>query len=380
MDQILRGLQRKWESTGSAIDGTAYLLAQLRVQPIDLSEFPINVLNAAKLSISRDDRKSFNFRAANLLYRRPITEVQGEIQEQIQPYYERLQPAPGPDGAVPAYDRLAHWFAEQNLPEEQAAASQAIVAEEYDDDDGDWYGYGGNPEYDSEEHFYDLVVWYPQVPCSDHAQCSEHRAEIRVFVGSQYADNIGDIRADFSSGFAEVPENIPPPMDVLREFIFWQEDGRWQLRGINIIAHGAGVLQSKLESIKVLIETSEWHLHSNYYPLPLLGRREHFILYDELTPQLLSGFNEEPTILRGSCEDYPACGHDRCPPRWSHTLRQAGMICAVCGGEMPLGGSSIHPACFRRSSAYDDPYGDGWYDDGFEGEFDEEEDEEDDDY
>jgi len=66
--------------------------------------------------------------------------------------------------------------------------------------------------------------------------------------------------------------------------------------------------------------------------------------------------NVTPHIERGRCEDYPACGHDMCPPRWSHTGRQVGMICAICGGEMPPGPSSIHPACMRRSIAQEDPY------------------------
>ncbi|MCH7515846.1 MAG: hypothetical protein IIB08_01745, partial [Bacteroidetes bacterium] len=80
------------------------------------------------------------------------------------------------------------------------------------------------------------------------------------------------------------------------------------------------------------------------------------VLIDEITPAM--PLNEAPHIERGHCEDWPACGHEQgsCPPRWSHTGRAVGMICAICGGEMSPGPSSIHPACMRRSIAQEDPY------------------------
>lgn len=348
MDEFLRGLQRQWLRTGSPEDGVEYLRALLRSQPIDLADFPTDVLRRANLPISSRD-----FRSKNLLYGDTILGLLGILQNTMQGYWEILQPEPIPEGAIPAFDRIAFWFAENNLLEEQAVASQQVVgAPEYDDD-----YYDPGIEYDSEEIFYDLIVWYPDTH------------EIRVFTASQYADTYGDLIADFSEGHAQVPQNIPDPMGVLREFVFrLGYDGAvpegWQLVGINVVAHQQGLWSGKprAETLETLITTSEWRGQSS---LPTSNRRNYFVLIDEITPAM--PLNVAPNIERGRCEDYPACGHAErdeygsmrafCPPRWSHTGRHAGMICAICGGEMPLGPSSIHPACYRREMAREDPYG-----------------------
>ena len=49
-------------------------------------------------------------------------------------------------------------------------------------------------------------------------------------------------------------------------------------------------------------------------------------------------------IIYDSCEDYPACGHDICPPHWEHG-GQAAVIC-VCGAILPLSSrSSLCESC-----------------------------------
>lgn len=338
MDITLRELQRKYEASGSIEDGVNFLNALLRVGSVDLNSFPLAVLQQANLPLSCKSRECIDFRSKHQLYGYQINELLGQIQELIQPYWEAHQ---GQD----AFENITLWFAQHGLPEEQAEASQQVVLEEED--------YYDMPPYDSEDIFYDLVVWYPTIP------------EIRVFTASQYADTYGDIRADFSSGSgrAEVPKNLPAPIGLLREFIFRFGPNGPQLVGINVVAHQQGLWSHKprLEAIENLITTSQWQPYNA--PLPTADRLNFLIVYDDLMPNL--PMNTTPRIIRGSCEDYPACGHDMCPPRWSHTGRQVGMICAICGGEMPPGPSSIHPACMRRSLAQEDPYyyGDEDYED-----------------
>lgn len=77
---------------------------------------------------------------------------------------------------------------------------------------------------------------------------------------------------------------------------------------------------------------------------------------DELEP-----LDDEPTLETGGCEDYPCCGHDICPARWS-TGQQADMRC-VCGASVPLNSRfSICNSCMNAPDP-DDPYGGGYDDD-----------------
>lgn len=73
---------------------------------------------------------------------------------------------------------------------------------------------------------------------------------------------------------------------------------------------------------------------------------------------------EEAYIMRGQCEDYPACGHDYCPPRWSHSGEQVAMVC-TCGALVPLESRySLCDTCLRSDP---DDYGYAGYDyDGYD--------------
>jgi hypothetical protein len=55
------------------------------------------------------------------------------------------------------------------------------------------------------------------------------------------------------------------------------------------------------------------------------------------------------------CEDYPCCGHDICPRRWTDG-RQAEVIC-VCGASLPPNSRfSICDSCLKRPMEGDSPY------------------------
>ena len=52
----------------------------------------------------------------------------------------------------------------------------------------------------------------------------------------------------------------------------------------------------------------------------------------------------EQDVIYDNCEDYPACGHDICPPRWEGG-GQAAVVC-VCGALLPLNNrSSLCDSC-----------------------------------
>jgi hypothetical protein len=63
---------------------------------------------------------------------------------------------------------------------------------------------------------------------------------------------------------------------------------------------------------------------------------------------------EHPEVIFEQCEDYPSCGHDTCPPRWSDG-RQAAMVC-TCGKLLPVN---------ARFSICDDCLGVGYDDFGY---------------
>jgi hypothetical protein len=83
---------------------------------------------------------------------------------------------------------------------------------------------------------------------------------------------------------------------------------------------------------------------------------------------------EVPHIYSGPCEDFPHCGHDICPPFWSHTGEQVAIAC-ICGDYVPLHStSSICDRCMRGDTQFDeydefqthydweeDPEEDDWY-------------------
>jgi len=83
----------------------------------------------------------------------------------------------------------------------------------------------------------------------------------------------------------------------------------------------------------------------------ILNRLHENITFADELPEL----EEEPVLETGRCEDYPACGHDICPDRWS-TGQQADMKC-VCGASVPITSRySICNTCLNAPDP-DDPYG-----------------------
>ena len=111
-----------------------------------------------------------------------------------------------------------------------------------------------------------------------------------------------------------------------------------------------------------------------------LSTRDHSVLASLLDAEEdfegdLEDLEEHPEIIDEICEDYPCCGHDICPPRWSDG-GQASMVC-TCGTLLPVNSRfSICNDCL--GVGYDD-FGYREYD-GPDDEGDYDEDDEEDDY
>lgn len=202
----------------------------------------------------------------------------------------------------------------------------------------------------SEETDHSILVAYRDIATE------ECVSNIFVMLASQY-------RTEYTNITIENYRNLPDPVGLLRYFRFrLTSSGELILVSFKIREHSQGLWQDDTEAL-------QRHLSAIREPVVLLNEIE-------------LPFTGPPRLLTGSCEDRPCCGHDICPPRWSHTGEQAAAVCAICGDYVDSGSRySSHESCLRRSVEAEDGYYDDYYDEDEEEE-DEEDDEndEDDDY
>jgi hypothetical protein len=146
-------------------------------------------------------------------------------------------------------------------------------------------------------------------------------------------------------------ENLPGPEGFLVEFIFNPISGHIE----NFLNHTDDE------------ETRQGFWTGQKYMDHYFGRNYHhgnnlyepfLILSNDIDPTKFQ--TKTPTVSYGRCEDFPACGHDICPPNVDGV--QIAMVC-VCGKFLPIGrSSSLCDACLRDPddpARYDrDPYED----------------------
>lgn len=348
MEDYLQKLKRAW-FLGDTETGIEYLNNLLRIGTIELTEYPLDLLRKSSQLTS-----ILSTRYYSRQQRHKLTIFGQNLADLLQQFQDELEPFWVANNAYNEGYSIINFFNLRQLPAEQAEEALNIVLDE---------------SYQEEDSFEDAVVWYPDL------------CEIHIFVASEYG-RAGDLPVSFSSGRAETVSDIPLPTGVFREIVFKYIDDQWKLTGISVLAHEDGFwITPPVSFLQKAILFGQVYNTENM--VVSSARENYLILQDEITPSVPSTI---PTIVRGYCEDYPACGHDICPPRWSHTGRQVAMICAVCGGEMPLGPSSIHSSCFRSGFSEEDYYDYG-YEEDYDYDYDEEEytdeeeyDEEDEDY
>lgn len=103
--------------------------------------------------------------------------------------------------------------------------------------------------------------------------------------------------------------------------------------------------------------------YSPSYESPKGWSHPYFILWDDVPDD----WESIPNIIYGRCEDFPACGHDLCPPREEQTGKIVGQVC-VCGAIVSLNsGYSLCRNCLTRSVMYGyDEFSENNYVDEFE--------------
>jgi len=163
----------------------------------------------------------------------------------------------------------------------------------------------------------------------DHAIQINYCADtIIVLMASQYG-------ADYPEVTIDNYRNLPDPMGLLRKFTFHFASDTIRLANIEIVVHESGLWQSRNSERHLTAHTGNCLILSSDISLP---------------------FDGSPRLITGSCEDKPCCGHDICPPRWSHTGAIAASVCAFCGGMVGRGSRySSHDNCIRRSLREEDP-------------------------
>jgi len=182
----------------------------------------------------------------------------------------------------------------------------------------------------------------------------------------------------------EIEPPIPKIKEHMEEYEYYNYESSWS----EYLNQTRGILHILIYDYSYDLEDDSWELQesehldglnpesttmemirNHHYPILggtiesaeddiiILNRLHENVSFKDELPEL----DEEPVLETGRCEDFPACGHDICPDRWSDG-RQADMKC-VCGASVPI--TSRYSLCQRCLHAPDpdDPYG-GHYDEG----------------
>lgn len=284
MDIDLEQLRTKWLLSKQDADGIAYLSALiLSGVKVEISEFPLEVSqevfkNLDSLVKCRPDNI--------LLLGKSLPALIGAMEKEIKLYAENQ------NEFFRVHDIIG------NSPVDETVSGLM------------------------KEQKYTLTgVWYPL--CNNYPEggvngifedCFSIFAGFQAAVNYEWLASLITVR-DGNLSLARF-EEADGPLGYLIEFQFDLKSGG--VTGINYPALGESGFWQKIRNIKGLERITS-------YPNESPTIVPHLIVFNQTD---LSRFYGNPEISIGSCEDYPSCGHDICPPYLGHI--QIAVVC-VCG-------------------------------------------------
>lgn len=304
-DIDLRGLQRAYES-GDQNAGLEFIAGLIKSGNLELSQFPLPLLvRSVDLKKLLDQR--YNRQGDQLVHvlGMPLYSIINFVNETVEEFIEAHEQR---DEGPTCEQRLEIFYHKHHLifnPDNQLneRGQQSLITEVN-------YTTAGAEE---KSHETRILYWGHTV--------------IEVMLTSQYNTEYSDITI-------ENYRNQAQPNGLLRKLTFNIESQTLHLLNIEIIADLEGLWQDKARGEKQLKPVGNALSLMSDIQLPYEGA---------------------PRLITGSCEDKPCCGHDICPPRWSHDGSQAAMVCAFCNGYVEAGSRySSHEKCIRNSMRQED--------------------------
>jgi len=297
MDQELQKLKQQWLLSQDANDALRFLMAAIQVnESVEISEFPSEVLqelfkNIDNLTAQVPNLTLYGQNLHDLLHNLR-TRVEEDMAEAYQTYINSN------------HEPILRWARDAEHSEKQYAVvwsdffRRLTIFVAFQEPLRDWNTYAA----------------YVDV---EDGKLDAHRLEkLEGPIGYLY-----QYRFHWDSALNVWPDTI----EIFPE----QEENLWSMNEQRLLNY----LSSKDFRLTIGYGTSPYDL---------------VILSNQIKPY---SFPESPEINEDSCEDYPSCGHDICPPKLGG--RQIAKVCS-CGAYLSLNSlTSICESCLRG----DDPKG-----------------------